>query len=71
IDQTRGVVILSFTKYNSDGINIYCQLSNDATWALLTRATFSPFLDNRPLLEPNKTELRRYSAVCLSRDKDR
>ncbi|MCX7100342.1 MAG: hypothetical protein NTX38_02320 [Methylobacter sp.] len=70
IDQTGGVVILSFTKYKSDGINIYCQRSNDANWALLARATFSPFLDNRPLLELNKPELRRYTAVYMSRDKE-
>ncbi len=48
IDQTGGLVALSFTKSNSDGINIYCQRENDADWTLLARATFSPFLDNRP-----------------------
>ena len=50
IDQTGGRVALSFTKYKSEGINIYCQRENDADWVLLGRATISLFMDNRPLL---------------------
>jgi hypothetical protein len=50
IDQTGGRVALSFTKYKSDGVNIYCQCENDADWVLLGRATVSPFLNNHPLL---------------------
>ena len=38
IDQTGGRVALSFTKYKSDGINVYCQCENDADWILLARA---------------------------------
>ncbi|MDD2800007.1 MAG: hypothetical protein PHE96_01000 [Methylococcales bacterium] len=70
IDQTGGIVALSFNKNKSDGINIYCQRENDADWALLARATVSPFTDNRPLLHTGKPELRRYSAVYMLKDKE-
>jgi hypothetical protein len=59
---------LSFTKYKSGGINIYCQRENDADWVLLGRATVSPFLDNRPLLQIGKPELRRYTAIYMIKD---
>ena len=70
IDQTGGQVSLSFTKHNSAGINIYCQRENDIDWTLLGRATVSPFLDNRPLLQTGKPELRRYTAVYMSKDNE-
>ena len=57
IDQTGGRVALSFTKYKSDGINIYCQRENDIDWVLLARATVSPFLDNRPPAPNRKTRI--------------
>jgi len=38
IDQTGGRVALSFTKYKSEGVNIYCQRENDADWILLACA---------------------------------
>ena len=70
VDQTGGMVILSFTKYKSEGINIYCQRENDTDWVLLGRATVSPFLDNRPLLQTGKPELRRYTAVFMLKDQE-
>jgi hypothetical protein len=70
IDQTGGNVVLSFTKYKSEGINLYCQRENDADWVLLGRATISPFQDNRPLLQAGKPELRRYAAVYMLKDKE-
>ncbi len=70
IDQTGGLVALSFTKYNSDGVNVYCQRDNDADWVLIGRATISPYLDNRPLLVTGKPELRRYTAVYMLKDKE-
>jgi hypothetical protein len=70
IDQTGGNVILSFTKYKSEGINLYCQRENDADWVLLGRATVSPFQDNRPLLQIGKPELRPYTAVFMLKDKE-
>ena len=70
IDQTGGQVTLSFTKYKSDGVNIYCQRDNDADWVLLARATVSPYVDNRPLLQTGKPELRRYTAIYMVKDKE-
>ncbi len=70
IDQTGGLVTLSFNKYKSDGINIYCQRENDADWVFLARATVSPYPDNRALLQIGKPELRRYTAVFMLKDKE-
>jgi hypothetical protein len=70
IDQTAGRVILYFTKANSDGVNIYSQREYDTDWVLLIRATTSPYIDNRPLLQIGKPELRRYTAVYMLKDQD-
>ena len=70
IDQTDGVVILNFSKYNSDGVNIYSKRDNDADWVLLNRASISPFIDRRPLLEPGQPELRHYCAIYVLKDKE-
>ena len=70
IDQTAGRVILYFTKVNSDGVNIYCQREYDTDWVLLIRATTSPYIDNRPLLQIGKPELRRYTAVYMLKDQE-
>jgi hypothetical protein len=70
IDQTDGVVILNFSKYNSDGVNIYSKRDNDADWVLLIRASVSPFIDMRPLLEIGKPELRHYCATYILKDKE-
>ena len=69
-DQTDGVVALNFSKYNSDGVNIYSKRDNDADWQFLNRASISPFMDVRPLLQVGKPELRRYSAVYILKDKE-
>lgn len=67
-DQSGGKVSLSFTKSQSDGIRIYCRRETDADWVKLDRALTSPFLDDRPLLQMGKVELRRYTAVYMSKD---
>jgi len=70
IDLTDGQVSLNFTKYQSDGINIYCQREGDVDWVLLARVTLSPYVDTRPLLQVGKPELRRYSAVFMLKDQE-
>ncbi|WP_295450153.1 hypothetical protein [uncultured Thiodictyon sp.] len=70
IDQTGGVVRLTFTKYKSEGINIYCQREGDSGWVLVGRAAHSPWLDTRPLLQAGKAELRRYTAVYVRKDQE-
>jgi hypothetical protein len=59
IDQIGGFVTLTFNKYKSDGINIYCRRENDADWVLLACATVSSYQENRALLQIGKPELRR------------
>ena len=68
LDHTGGIVTLSFNKYQSDGINIYCQRETDADWVLLGRATVPPFQDTRALLQVGKSEIRRYTAVYMQKD---
>ena len=70
IDLTDGQVSLNFTKYQSDGINIYCQREGDVDWVLLARATQSPYIDTRHLIQVGKPELRRYSAVYMLKDQE-
>ena len=59
-----------FSKYNSDGVNIYTKRGDDADWVLLVRATISPFIDVRPLLERGKPELRHYCVTYVLKDKE-
>jgi hypothetical protein len=68
IDLSGGSVTLSFSKYKSNGINLYCKRENDADWVKLARILMSPFSDNRPLLQVGKPEIRRYTAVYMSND---
>lgn len=49
---------------------MYCQREGNSGWQLLGRATVSPFVDNRPLLNGDKPELRRYTAVYRLKDKE-
>jgi hypothetical protein len=69
-DLTGGQVTISFTKYHSDGINIYCKREGDLDWVLIGRATLSPYVDMRPLLEIGKPELRHYCAVFMLKDQE-
>ena len=69
-DLTGGQVRLSFTKYQSDGINIYSKRDGDVDWLLLARVTISPYLDTRPLLQIGKPELRDYTAVYMLKDQE-
>ena len=67
-DRTGGAVLLTFVKYKTHGINIYCKREGDSDWVLLGRAMFSPFVDNRPLPQIGKAELRSYRAVYVYKD---
>jgi len=70
IDHTGGVVVLSFNKLSSQGVNIYCQREGDTDWVLLGYAASSPFTDSRPLLVAGKPELRRYCAVFVMKQEE-
>lgn len=67
-DQTGGVVVLSFQKFRSDGVNIYSQRENESEFIFLARDTLTRYVDNRPLLAAGKPELRRYTAVYVVKD---
>jgi len=69
-DMSDGVVALNFNKYNSEGVNIYSKRGKDVDWVLLNRASVSPFMDMRPLLEIGKPELRDYCAIFVLKDKE-
>lgn len=69
-DLADGVVALNFSKYNSDGVNIYSMREGDTEWQLLHRANISPFMDMRPLLQLGKPELRHYCVVYVLKDKE-
>jgi len=67
VDRTGGIAEVGFSKYGSDGVNIYGQRQGDNGWVLLGFASRTPFVDNRPLVVPNQAEMRRYSAVYVKK----
>jgi hypothetical protein len=69
-DQTGGVVVLNFPKLRTDGINIYEMDEETGKYAFLARDTVAPYIDNRPLRDPTKPELRRYTAVYVVGDEE-
>lgn len=69
-DQTDGVVVLTYQKTKSDGINIYAQRDNEPEFVFLARDTQTRYVDNRPLLLAGKPELRRYTAVYVVKDEE-
>ncbi len=69
-DQTGGVVEVDFVKSRSDGINLYCKREGDADFVFLARDTVPPYVDNRPLLDPARPEIRRYTAVYVLNDEE-
>jgi len=70
VDQTGGIVVLSFPKLRTDGINIYEMDEATGKYAFLARDTVAPYVDNRPLRDPTKPELRRYTAVYVVGDEE-
>jgi hypothetical protein len=68
VDQTGGVVVLSFSKRESDGINLYHKYEIGEDWVFLSHVMTSPFVDDRPLLHPGAPEMRRYTAVYRMKD---
>jgi hypothetical protein len=69
-DKTGEKVELRFTKGPTAGVNVYCQREGDKGWVPVGRANHSPFIDTRPLLQPDKAELRRYAAIYVIHDQE-
>lgn len=66
--QPNAVVELQFEKNKADGVNIYCQRGNEPTMTFLARDTYSPYVDNRPLLAAGTPEVRHYRVRFLVAD---
>jgi hypothetical protein len=58
-----GVVEVGFPKLDAEGVHIYGQRDGETGFTYLGSETHSPYVDNRPLLVPGKTETRQYKAV--------
>jgi len=69
-DQTGGVVVLDFPKLRTDGVNIYLFDETTGKYVFLARDTVASYVDNRPLRDPAKPELRRYTAVYVVGDEE-
>ncbi|WP_295458202.1 hypothetical protein [uncultured Thiodictyon sp.] len=67
-DQTDGEVIIEFPKQHTDGVNIYEFDEATKKYVFLARRSHSPYIDKRPLKEPGKPELRRYTAIHVIGD---
>ncbi len=59
---------VQFNKSISQGVDVYAKRDGDADFVFLARDTQSPYLDNRPLLQAGKPELRRYKAIYVQAD---
>jgi hypothetical protein len=64
----KGQVEIAFNKMLADGVNLYSQRDGDAGFVFLARDTWSPYVDNRPLLAAGKPEMRRYMAKFVIGD---
>jgi|GEM_PF-356605 len=60
--KSNGVVELPFNKMLAEGMHLYSQRGDEPGYTYLASETHSPYVDNRPLLDPKKPETRRYKA---------
>ena len=60
-----GVVEVGSDKLGGlvEGIHLSSQRDGDTGWVYLGSETHLPYVDNRPLLQPGKPEIRRYKAI--------
>jgi len=70
IDKTDGIVELGFVRRDGEGATIYVKRDQATEWTLVGRVISPPFLDVRPLLVPDKPEMRRYTAVYMRGEKE-
>ena len=66
----QGHAQVGFDKQKSDGVNVYSKRDGDTDWVKLAFDTYSPYLDNRPLLVAGKPEQRRYRACYVVADEE-
>ena len=65
-----GVPEVKWVKYYSEGVNIYSRRGNETVFTFLARDTVSPYVDNRPNLDPDKPEDREYYAFYVFEDQE-
>ena len=70
LDHTDGEIEITSPKGKTDGIHLYCQREGDTGWVLLGFISAFPYFDRRPLLQPGKPELRRYTAVYVVKNQE-
>ena len=63
--KANGVVEVDSDKLGGlvEGIHLSSQREGDSGWVFLGTETHPPYVDNRPLLQPGKPEIRRYKAI--------
>lgn len=61
-------VRVNFTKAGFDGVCVESRRAGEDGWRPLGRVNYSPFLDGRPPVEPDKPEMREYRLRYLRRD---
>lgn len=58
-----GQVKIEFVKGRADAVAIYTRLRGTAAWTKLAEDTGSPYIDTRPLADPNVPEVREYMGM--------
>jgi len=59
-ESVGGEIRLDWQKKGADAVHIYGRLRGQANWVLLGMDTSSPYIDGRPLAQPNVAEVREY-----------
>lgn len=65
-----GHVTIGFTKKGVEGVNVYCRLKGQTTWAKLAFDGHSPYVDNRPLASATVPETREYMVIGVLNDEE-
>jgi len=58
-----GYIRIDFNKRGADALIIYTRLRGEMGWTKLARDSASPYIDTRPLANPNVPETREYRAM--------
>lgn len=59
-----GGVKVSFNKKSMPAVSVYSRIKGTTGWTLLGVEDVSPFIDSRPLTEPDRAEVREYMVIC-------
>ncbi len=55
-----GEIRLDWHKDGAEAVHVYSRLRGQANWTLLGMDTSSPYIDGRPVSQPNVAEVREY-----------